>query len=97
MTYFIYRLFDNLFDLIQLNPSKTAKHWDSFLSNCILKKMSKLAMMMWIQELTLKLMGWATQTLTTMTEGARLMTTTLVMTGTQIVAIVSRADMEAFR
>ena len=35
MTYIIFRLLCNLFDLCCINLCKAAKHWDSFLSNCI--------------------------------------------------------------
>ena len=34
MTYIIFRLLCNLFDLCCINLCKAAKHWDSFLSNC---------------------------------------------------------------
>jgi len=35
MTYIIFTIFDNLFDLFQVTLSKMAKHWDSFLSDCM--------------------------------------------------------------
>ena len=34
MTYSIFRLFCNLFNLCCINLCKAAKHWDSFLSDC---------------------------------------------------------------
>jgi hypothetical protein len=34
MTYIIFRLLHNLFDLCQVSLSKTAKHWDSFFTHC---------------------------------------------------------------
>ena len=34
MTYIIFRLLCNLFDLCCINLYKAAKHWDSFLSDC---------------------------------------------------------------
>ena len=34
MTYIIFRLICNLFDLCCINLCGTAKHWDSFLSDC---------------------------------------------------------------
>jgi hypothetical protein len=33
MTYIIFRLLYNLFDLCQVSLSKTAKHWDSFFTH----------------------------------------------------------------
>ena len=35
MTYIIFRLLCNFFDLCCINLCKAAKHWDSFLSDCI--------------------------------------------------------------
>ena len=35
MTYIIFRLLYNLFDLCCINLCKAAKHWDSFLSDCM--------------------------------------------------------------
>jgi hypothetical protein len=40
MTYIIFRLLHNLFDLCQVSLSKTAKHWDSFFTHCILGLMT---------------------------------------------------------
>ena len=34
MTYIIFRLLCNLFDLCCINLCKIAKHWDSFLNDC---------------------------------------------------------------
>jgi hypothetical protein len=34
MTYIIFRLLHNLFDLCQVSLFKTAKHWDSFFTHC---------------------------------------------------------------
>ena len=43
MTYIIFRLLCNLFDLCCINLCKAAKHWDSFLSDCILGRIAAVS------------------------------------------------------
>jgi hypothetical protein len=42
MTYIIFRLLDNLLDLCQVSPFKTAKHWDSFFTPLYLLRADNL-------------------------------------------------------
>ena len=41
-TYIIFIFLCNLYDLLQTTLSETAKHWDSFLTHCILHFISSL-------------------------------------------------------